>query len=202
MKIFKEKENTVLLQGYEAVYIAFHPQKVPDLLLKEISNFLKSQVLSGAANSNRFNCVISEPQNVAWLMDQNWIVDFDQFSKLTPDELAEIISDTKDEFLSKIAKFNAQSKSFRDKNFAAVGEIIEQKRHQVLSLELMLQYLKGEIKFVFRTVEEPVPSYPVYYDVFKDDYTPSPEPRRSKSRRPRRRRSFSIFRNKAKRRGA
>lgn len=199
MKLFKEKENVVLLQGYEAVYLASHPQGVPELLLRELRDFIKNHAFSGAADSNQFNCVISEPQNIKWLMDQCWIVDFDGFAEIGPDIMSEIISDTKDEFLNKIAEFNSQDKAFRDENFAAVGELIEQKRHQVLSLELMLRYLKGEVDFIFYPVEEPV--LPEYYDVFKDDDMPDPEPHRSRPHRPRRRKGFfaSIFHKKTKR---
>ena len=198
MKLFKEEEKVVLLQGYEALFIASHPQGAPRLLLGEIKSFLKNQTFDGTVDSNQFNCVISEPQNIEWIMNQNWIVNFEQFCELRPDELSEIISNTKDEFLGKIAEFNAQDKAFRDENFAAVGELIEQKRHQVLSLELMLRYLKGEVDFIFYPVEEPV--LPEYYDVFKDDDMPDPEPQRPRPRRPRRRKGFfaSIFRkNKA-----
>lgn len=199
MKLFKEEEKVVLLQGYEALFIASHPQGAPRLLLGEIKSFLKNQTFDGTVDSNQFNCVISEPQNIEWIMNQNWIVNFEQFCELRPDELSEIISNTKDEFLGKIAEFNAQDKAFRDENFAAVGELIEQKRHQVLSLELMLRYLKGEVNFIFYPVEEPV--LPEYYDVFKDDDMPDPEPQRSRPRRPRRRKGFfaSIFHKKTKR---
>lgn len=204
MKKYEKEEKVVLLQGYEALFIASHPQGAPRLLLGEIKRFLKNQTFDGTADSNQFNCVISEPQNIEWIMNQNWIVNFEQFCELRPDELSEIISNTKDEFLDKIADFNAQDKAFRDENFAAVGELIEQKRHQVLSLELMLQYLKGEVSFTFSPVEEPI--FPVYYDVFKDDDAPSSEPHhsephRSRPHRSKRRKGFfaSIFHKKTKR---
>lgn len=154
VKIYKEEKNVVYLQGYEAMYLVLRQPEVPESLLDELCNYTQSRTLAQTRDSYDFDCKIMRPSNVTWIMNQDWIVDFSQYNNMNSFELRRLITIIKQSFCEEISRFNAESKAFRDENYAATGILINRKRHQVSSMELFIEYLDGTVEFGFPDEED------------------------------------------------
>lgn len=136
------------LQRYDAAFLASGAISVPDKLLKEIS---EQSPDSSPRNDDdyRFECVIARPENVVWLEKQEYIVDYAKYGRMDASKVEEVIRRIKRDFEAEVGQYNTATRSHRELYYDDMGRRIEMKRHEVASLELLVQYLDEKIDFVF-----------------------------------------------------
>ena len=143
--------NKVYLQKYEARYIVDGSNCLPCDIINETFSGSKDNFLfiSSSADSLHFERVYKKPENVKWLMDQDWIVDYDEYAKMPLAELEALRERLDTERFAGIREFNAKDEVYRKAHFGEESEKFERLGHKIVSLEKFIRFRKGEIGFVF-----------------------------------------------------
>lgn len=150
MKI-KINEN-VYLQKYEVAYIMHDLNSFPGSILKEIFGADKEGVFfmnDSSVDGFWFECVFRDPENAKWLMDQDWIVDYDEYAEMPTSELETLIEHLEVEYSADIKKFNAKDESYRKEHCKEVRDKFNKTGHKISSLGDLAKARKGKINFVF-----------------------------------------------------
>ena len=141
----------VYLQTYEVTNISHRPDGTPYSMFDEIFSGGSSDgfIMNGPEDGFRFAFAFKNPENVAWLMEQSWIVDFDVFSKMELDELEQLYERLRTARRTGIEEFNAKDDAYRKEHHREKLDFYDKLGHKVASLSALIGYRKGEIKFVF-----------------------------------------------------
>ena len=120
----------VYLQKYDIARLMQSHCAIPSSLFAEL--FLNNEVffVNGTSDAWRFDCVFEQPENVEWLMGQDWIVDYDKYVVMA-------ISD-----LEKLA-------DRIDLEQPADMKELDENRHKVSSIHTLVAAIRGEIVFVY-----------------------------------------------------
>lgn len=137
----------VYLQKYDVSYIMHDLNSVHYSIIDEIFKDSKSFIMNGAMDGYAFDCVFEDPTNVKWLMDQDWIVDYDQYKNKTAAEVVALCEELIEQGKIKAEEFNAKDPEYREKHFLECREHLSNLEHKLNSLEAMANYLDKKIKF-------------------------------------------------------
>ena len=156
----------VYLQKYEVAQLMHNVSCFPASIVDELfGGDVKFFFMSGPGDGFQFDCVFKNPQNIKWLMDQKWIVDYDDYAEMPTAELEALIDDLDEERSAEIDEFNAKDEAYRKKYYEEASEKFDQSGHKITSLEYILEAREGNIKFVFpddcqyKTAKEKKPSF-------------------------------------------
>lgn len=148
--------NAVHLQGYDAFALGGYVENAPRSIREEFMG-CRSLSTSGLKEDYYFRFIVCEPKNVAWIMRQEWIIDFDICRRLSVQELAKLYNNLNQQYEDEIAAFNKevsklrQSAIYRNPIYHSRHykreRRLHQIEHQLFSLDLMLSYLKGDVDF-------------------------------------------------------
>ena len=97
----------------------------------------------------RSECVYKEPENVKWLMEQDWIVDYDEYVKMPLAELEALQERLKAERSAGIDEFNAKDEAYREAHYDEESDKFDKLGHKIASFGDLIEFRKGEFKFVF-----------------------------------------------------
>jgi len=141
----------VYLQKYEVAHILHSLNGFPATVIDEIfgdgeSNFF---FMNSSADGFRFESVFKDPASVKWLMEQDWIVDYDEYSKMPLPELEVLTERLKAEHVAGIDEFNAKDETYREKHFEEESDKFHKASHKISSLNSLISARKGEVIFVF-----------------------------------------------------
>ena len=144
----------VYLQNYEIKYLVHDLSSFPDSILQEIfdedrNNFF----MSGPANGFWFECAFRNANSVKWLMEQDWIVDYDEYARKPLPELEALVKHLKAEHAADINEFNAKDKTYRKDHFKEASDKFDKASHKISSLENLIAASKGEVNFVFPSAD-------------------------------------------------
>ena len=145
--------NKVYLQKYEVAHFFHQSNSLPVNILQE--TFKNDDCYYGPTSDFRFEYVYKDPENVKWLMEQDWIVDFDEYNEMPLAELGALKNQLKAECSANVDTFNANVATYRDMHFDEESAKFDKLRHKIASLEKLIKYRKGEIKFVLPTKKKP-----------------------------------------------
>ncbi len=144
--------DKVYLQKVDVAFISHELGSIPGGILQEM--FGDSEIdgffyMSGRADGFRFDCVFTEPENVKWLLEQDWILDYDEYSDAQLFELEDIQDRLKAEYSAGIEDFNARDFAYRKAHLREERDRFNQLSHKIASFEDLIQFRRGDIKFVF-----------------------------------------------------
>lgn len=139
----------VFLQKYEVTYIMHELNSVPAGIVEEIFKDDEPFIMSGPADGQVFDCVFQNPETTKWLMEQDWVVDYDQYKNVPVAELEALCRQLEKEYSSGANDFNAKDNAYREKHFNEQNEKFSNMRHKIASLYLMLEHLEKKANFVF-----------------------------------------------------
>ncbi|MBR0467642.1 hypothetical protein IJJ53_01905 [Candidatus Saccharibacteria bacterium] len=139
----------VFLQKYEVTYIMHELNSVPAGIVEEIFKDGKPFIMSGPIDGQVFACVFENPKATEWLMEQDWIVDYDQYKNVPVADLKVLCEQLKNEYSSGVGNFNAKDDAYREKHFDEQNEKFSNMRHKISSLYLMIDHLEKKTNFVF-----------------------------------------------------
>lgn len=141
--------NKVYLQKYEVTYILYRLSSFPASLLDEIIDDNRENYYSmdGRIDAFQFDCVFEKPANVKWLMDQDWIVDYDEYCDMPIRKLETYIGRLKTRCIDEVTEFNAKEESYRRKHFEVLSDEYHKTDHKIRSLENLMNARRGKILF-------------------------------------------------------
>lgn len=141
----------VYLQKYEVASILHKLKSFPASIMQETFGDGGDEFfcMNGAADGFRFDCIYKEPKNVEWLMDQDWIIDYDEYAKMPLDELKTLYESYKVEYSADIDRFNAKDVTYRETHFEEENDKLNKFWHKIASLGNLIGFREGEVKFVF-----------------------------------------------------
>ena len=144
--------DKVYLQKYEVAHIMHELNGFPGGILNETfgsdedSSFF---FMNGPTDGFRFECVYKKHENVKWLMEQDWIVDYDEYAEMPLAELGAFQERLKAERSADIGEFNAKDEAYRETHFDEQSDKFDKLGHKIASLGYLIRFRKGEIKFGF-----------------------------------------------------
>jgi hypothetical protein len=141
----------VYLQKYEVANILHELNSFPAGIMQETfgdgdKGFF---FMNGPADGFRFECVYEEPKNVEWLMEQDWIIDYDEYAEMPLDELKALYERIKAEYSTRIDEFNAKDWNYKEVHFEEESDKIEKLWHKITSLGDLIEFREGNVEFVF-----------------------------------------------------
>lgn len=140
----------VYLQKYEFMHFMHKLNEIPDSIFQEVFNnnggifFINSPI-----DGFRFECVYQKPENVKWLMEQDWLVDYDEYTELSLAELETLQEHLRIKRIDDIAEFNAEDDAYREAHFDEESDRFDKLKHKISSLGYLIKFRKGEITFIF-----------------------------------------------------
>jgi len=142
--------NKVYLQKYEVAHILHELSSFPASIMQETfygdNEFF---FMNGLADAFQFECVYKEPENIKWLMEQDWIVDYDEYADMPLAELEALHERLKTEHSAGVDEFNAKDEAYRKAHFKEENDKFNKSRHKIASLGDIIGFCKGEVKFIF-----------------------------------------------------
>lgn len=128
------------LASYCVLDEIFHPDAVASIQTIELDSAKKSPY--------EFAFVFHHPNNVAWLMKQDWIVDYDKYAKRPAEEIDKIVS-AADAKLRKIVTHRNHSRIEKRRRDASFSDMMQKTAHHCRSLDVLYNYLAGNEDFIF-----------------------------------------------------
>lgn len=97
----------------------------------------------------KFAYVFGHPENVGWILEQDWILDYNEYAEMSIEELRDLSCSLIDEYQSDIDMFNAQNLDYRKRKYREMKDRSEKCRHKITSLNLLIGEREGKINFKF-----------------------------------------------------
>ena len=139
----------VYLQKYEVAYMMHKLSSMPGSIFDEIFGGDEIFFMSSAKDGFRFDCRFVVPKNVKWLMEQDWIVDYDKYTETPIHELEATVERLRVERSAEIAQFNNQDDDYRRQNYKQMNDKFNKSGHVISSFDNLIAARRGKIKFVF-----------------------------------------------------
>jgi len=140
--------KTVYLQGYELNYPRFPPDVFPKSFSKEAPKQHEIFLVPNPEDRFKFIHAFKDPKNTAWLMSQDWIVDYDQCMEMSLSELKAYYKKVKQTYDAEINQFKNQNLEYRTKHIDTQSLKFGQTEHKIYSLEIMIKHRSHQIQFV------------------------------------------------------
>lgn len=143
--------DKVYLQKYDVAYILHDLKAFPSGVLNETfdDNQCKAFIMNGPADGFQFKCIYKDPIDVKWLMEQDWIVDYDEYAGMPLAELESLCERLKVEHSESIDGFNAKDEAYRKMHFDTQKDNLNKLGHKIVSLEHLVGFRKDNVKFIF-----------------------------------------------------
>lgn len=140
--------NKVYLQNYEADYIMRDVVGSPMSINQESSIESGTFFTDGPVERLRFGSIYKDPDNVSWIMAQDWIIDYEEYAKKSLQELEYLYECLKVECVSGIEEFNARDEVYRDLHYDEESEKFSRLSHKIASIGLLIGVHKGKTNFI------------------------------------------------------
>lgn len=142
--------DTVYLQKYEVAYITHELVSYPSSIFQEMFGD-EDGLFSMDYPVDRFHfaCVFKRPENVKWLMEQDWFVDYDEYAKKPLSELIALMDCLNEEYYASIDEFNAKDAVYRKKHLGDIEDKLNKLSHKAASIGDLIMFRKGRVEFVF-----------------------------------------------------
>lgn len=144
--------ESVYLQNFDLGYMT-RSIDVPYDLYEEMFKEGTIFITSGGEDGLRFDHAFKTPETVKWLMEQDWIIDYEEYAKMPIPELTTLLESTIAERTAQVAEFNTQDKAYRNEHFKEKSLKFDRLGHKIYSLKCLISALEGKLglKFTFPT---------------------------------------------------
>ncbi len=144
-------DDKVYLQKYEVAHIMHDLDSIPATVVDEITRGRSRRFFSmnDPTDAYRFGFAFKNPASVKWLMEQGWIVNYDEYFEMPLPELEALVERLKAEHGAGIDEFNAKDEAYREKHLEKVSNKFHKDSHKISSLDDLISARKGKVTFVF-----------------------------------------------------
>ena len=141
----------VYLQKYDVAYILHDLNSIPATVMNEVSGDGEDGFffMNDPTDAFRFEFIFENPASVKWLMEQDWIVDYDEYAGMPLAELESLCERLKVEHSESIDGFNAKDEAYRKMHFDTQKDNLNKLGHKIVSLEHLVGFRKDNVKFIF-----------------------------------------------------
>lgn len=147
--------DKVYLQKYEVARLLgvmgnCDSVKLPSTLVNEI--FAGGDAvffMNGGPDGLSFDVVVEEPENVEWVMAQDYILDFERFKDYSIEDLEKLAAETEERGRATAQDFNSQSYEYRREHHEEMSELMRKTASAQVGYHFMVAYLAGEREFIF-----------------------------------------------------
>lgn len=140
-------EETVYLQSYDVAQILRDIVYYPGAIVKEALHNNRAMLYDAAANWYQFKYPFKDDENVKWLMEQEWIVDYSIYGKKSLPELKKLYRKAKTGYLDEKEKYSSLNKDYRSEQYFKANHKFQQKYHEIVSLENLIDARQHNIPF-------------------------------------------------------
>lgn len=143
--------DKVYLQKYDGLYIIQNHKEFPDSVVGETYNDGNRWVffMPSPDDSHRFDFVYENPENVEWLMEQDWILDYDEYAEIPLARLMVLNGQLEVKRLGDINDFSTKNKAYKRVHLSEVNDEFKKLGHKIISLEALIRFRRGEVEFAF-----------------------------------------------------
>lgn len=151
-----KQDGRVWLQRYDITFLAYELDSTPRSVISEI--FSEQTFFIADANDERyqFEAFLEQPENVTWVMSQEWLVNYTNYADVPLEELEALLRRIRDRHSSEVEDFNSMSQDYRKQHYRDACEQFSKDSHRIASFEALIQAKKGEAKFLFPGETPPV----------------------------------------------
>lgn len=142
-------EEGVLVQKYEIAQILHGVEDLPKSVADEIADNGGLVYMSNLSDGLRFDHLFEEPESVEWLMGQDWILDYDEYSNMELPELQTRREALKKEIDDDVATLNSDGGTYGSGKFCEAKSRLDRLNHKLTSLDAMIAEREGRIIFTF-----------------------------------------------------
>ena len=139
MKIMRD--GIVFLQRIDVLCLAALETKVPEGLNWRCKKMVEGLKLKTDADACVFDCWFSISEDVAWIMQQSWIINYDRVKKLSYEKIAKSIKNDVTLF-TEFFRYKSGRMTAEEAN-----EEILLAMYRNYSYELLIRHKAGELKF-------------------------------------------------------
>ena len=141
----------VYLQKYEVDHILqdlkrFPMELVQETFEREYDNYF---YLDETTDPFEFSCIYSRPNSVDWLMEQDWIVDYIEYSKIPLRQLRKMNKSLVERRSYELDEFDKMDDHFKRSHHQEEYEKCERLAHKIESIKYLIDELEGDITFTF-----------------------------------------------------
>lgn len=143
--------DKVYLQKYEVAHILHDLWSMPMCIVEETLGDDKSGcfVMKGPRDCYNFECVYEDPDSVKWLMEQEWIVDYDEYAEKSVKELQRAYEQMSKECFERRKSFMDMDYTYRMEHHDEMNEKQSQLIHKITSIEDLIVFREGFRRFKF-----------------------------------------------------
>ena len=138
----------VYLQNYEVSYIMHDIISYPESIAEEVLNDRDDVFVNGPVEALRFGSVFAKPENVKWLMRQDWLVDYEEYAGVPLSGLEDLYENLRAKCVAGIEEFNARDEIYRDLYYDKENDKFSKLAHRVSSIWTLISAYKGETTFI------------------------------------------------------
>ncbi len=142
--------DKVYLQRCDGLYIINNQKEFSDNVVKETnSDNNRGLFFMPGDDRYRFDFVYENPENVKWLMEQAWILDYDKYAKK---RLAKLEARQKQLMIERLADVNdlgTKNKAYKRTHVGAAFGKSKKLKYGINSLEALIRFRRGEVEFTF-----------------------------------------------------
>ena len=143
--------DKVYLQKIDVAHILHEINEVPASIFQEVFGNGKKDcfIMSSAEDGLYFENAFERPDSVKWLMEQDWIINYDECVDTPLCDLEALHTSLIASYNSGMKAFNAQSQEYKEKHYNEESNKYSKLAHKITSIECLIAFRKGEIKFKF-----------------------------------------------------
>ena len=138
--------NKAYLQKVDLVFMIHEFNGVPSCIMSEAFSTACILTLNGPEDAVCFGYCFESEKAVAFLRDNEQILDFSVYSQKTTDSLIALKAQLESDLKREIDNFNESSEDFRKKRYDELSERFDYMKLQILNLDFLIDCKNGKFK--------------------------------------------------------
>ena len=136
--------DEMYLQKYDVAYIIHELNVFPDTIMQEMlcGDGDMFFIMNGVKDAMKFSIAFKRPENIKWLLEQDYLLDYEGYKKKSVSELETLYQSLK-------AVYFASMEEFGDDEYEDEADSFEKLGHKIASLKYLIDMNKGELCFTF-----------------------------------------------------
>lgn len=148
--------DAIYLQKYDVAFLVHELGTFPGSIINEVFSCGTMFFMNGGTDSFKFSYKFEEPENIEWLMAQDYIPDFEILNGQTISELKKIVDALSKRGRKISAEFTDMPLDYQKEHISQFKMEQNLVAFKQVSYENMIDYLRGKAEFTFPNGYRPV----------------------------------------------
>ena len=142
--------DKVYLQKYDVSHILGETNEIPASFFQEVFSNSNCFFMCGDKSDGfYFEKIFKDPGSVKWLMEQDWLVNYDEYKDTSLLELEVLRDSLIKSYKDAAIALNAKEGDCTFKRYEEEKDKLNKLTHKITSIECLIAFRKGQIKFLF-----------------------------------------------------